>query len=306
MSPKVLNLILKALDANGEAVFGRKDLAAWPRADIKEALRSGLLEKAAPANEVVCPGCEEACLEDVEFDYGVKPKDTRAFVVCGQRDDIGRVPVPLKTLDRWAVNRMQAVKVDLAANALPAVLQTPAEQQPLPNGKEVPWNPSDPDYIPAKDAVAYVKEISQNFDYGDLNKVLTRDGPMRHMRNPDKEEKGPGSVRCKVHKGDLETWCDGLRRAPTAKARPGGGKPAKPTHSGDGLYEKGFAEGHQEGYRQGYTEVKERKRYSCEPSFQDAPDDQYVHGLYEGWKAGYKEGRRDSENGNSQKHGARE
>jgi hypothetical protein len=181
-----------------------------------------------------------------------------------------------------------------------------SERPSRAEGKEVPWNPDDEDYVPAKDAVAYVKEINQDFDYGDLNKVLTRDGPMQHMRNPDKEEKGPGSVRCKVHKGDLETWCDGLRRAPTAKARPGGGKPAKPTHSGDGLYEKGFAEGHQEGYRQGYTEVKERKRYSCEPSFQDAPDDSYVHGQYEGWKAGYKEGRRDSENGEPQKHGARE
>lgn len=108
MSPKVLNLILRALEANGEAVFGREDIAAWPKGDFEEALRIGLLEEAAPAEEVVCPGCEEACLEDVEYVYGERPEDTRAYVICGKRDDIGRVPIPLEMLDRWAVNKSRA------------------------------------------------------------------------------------------------------------------------------------------------------------------------------------------------------
>lgn len=105
MSPKVLNLILRALEANGEAVFGREDIAAWPKGDFEEALRIGLLEEAAPAEEVVCPGCEEACLEDVEIIHGDRPEDTRAYVICGKRDDIGRVPIPLEMLDRWAANK---------------------------------------------------------------------------------------------------------------------------------------------------------------------------------------------------------
>lgn len=108
MSPKVLNLILKALDANGEAVFGPEDIAAWPEGDFDEALRTGLLEEAAPAEEVVCPGCEDACLEDVEFVYGDRPEDTRAYVICGQREDIGRVPIPLESLQRWAANKSRA------------------------------------------------------------------------------------------------------------------------------------------------------------------------------------------------------
>jgi hypothetical protein len=108
MSPKVLNLILKALDANGEAVFSREDIAAWPKGDFEEALRIGLLEEAAPATEVVCPGCEDACLEDVEVVYGDRPEDTRAYVICGQRDDIGRVSIPLESLKRWAANKSRA------------------------------------------------------------------------------------------------------------------------------------------------------------------------------------------------------
>ena len=108
MSPKSLNLILRVLDANGEAVFSREDVAAWPEGDFEEALRTGLLEEAAPAEEVVCPGCEEACLEDVEFVYGDRPEDARAYVICGKRDDIGRVRIPLESLRRWAVNKRQA------------------------------------------------------------------------------------------------------------------------------------------------------------------------------------------------------
>jgi hypothetical protein len=108
MSPKVLNLILQTFDANGEAVFSREDIAAWPKEDFDEALRTGLLEEASPADEVVCPGCEDACPEDVEFVYGDKTTDARAYVVCGQRDDIGRVRIPLEMLDRWVVNRERA------------------------------------------------------------------------------------------------------------------------------------------------------------------------------------------------------
>ena len=111
MSPKVLNLIYQAFDAHGEAVFSREDIARWPEGDFESTLREGLLVEAAPADEVVCPGCEEACLEDVEFVYGDKPEDTRTYVICGQRDDIGRVRIPMEMLDRWAVDRQRATEL---------------------------------------------------------------------------------------------------------------------------------------------------------------------------------------------------
>jgi hypothetical protein len=210
-----------------------------------------------------------------------------------------------QTLEKIAVI-LDGGKPPDAAGGLPQGGQPPTEQPDLSNGKEVPWNPSDPDYISATAAVAHVKGTDKNFDHRGLNKVLTYDGPMRYMRNPGKKEKGPGSVQRKVHKGDLETWCHGLKRAPSTKARPGGEKRTARTHSEDKLYEKGFAEGHQAGYQQGYTEVKERKGYSCQPSFNDDPADSYAHGQYEGWIAGYKKGRQDSQAGKPEKHGPRD
>jgi len=126
MSPRVLNLILKAIDANGEAEFSLEDIAAWPPGAFDEALRDGLLEKAAPADEAVCPGCEEACLEDVMFEYGDKPEDTRAYVICGQRDDIGRVCIPLDSLDRWVVNRHQVERLRPPSKSAPRGKTKPA------------------------------------------------------------------------------------------------------------------------------------------------------------------------------------
>ena len=119
MSPKVLNLILKALDAGGETAFGTEDIAGWPKGDFDKAMRIGLLEQAAPATEVVCPGCEDACLEDVEFEPGHTPADMRAYVVCHRRDDIGRVKIPLAALARWAVNKhvAQSVRPSVGAGA---------------------------------------------------------------------------------------------------------------------------------------------------------------------------------------------
>lgn len=108
MSPRVLNLIFQAIDAHGEAVFSREDIAKWPSGDFDEALHDGLIEKTAPADEVVCPGCEDACLEEVVFIDGATPDGMRAYVVCGMREDIARVRIPLETLDRWAVNAKQA------------------------------------------------------------------------------------------------------------------------------------------------------------------------------------------------------
>lgn len=53
---------------------------------------------------MVCDGCGEACLEDVELIGGGNDGPVRAYVVCQRREDVGRVAVPLERLQRWAVD----------------------------------------------------------------------------------------------------------------------------------------------------------------------------------------------------------
>jgi len=60
------------------------------------------LQEIGHARSVECDGCDEACLEDVVL-VG-EGTDTRAYVVCSKRDDIGRVPVPLRRLLQWRVD----------------------------------------------------------------------------------------------------------------------------------------------------------------------------------------------------------
>jgi hypothetical protein len=179
MSPNVLNLILKVLEANGEAVFDREDIATWPEGDFDEALRTGLLEEAAPATEVVCPGCEEACLEDVVFVDGDRPEDTRAYAACG-RDDIGRVRIPLEMLDRWAVNRRQAEKLRPTGQSVT---------------KELLWSDNAPEFLPNAEAIKLADDSPLTIK--SLGRLLTPTGPIRYMRK---------GRRCKVHLQDFRAF----------------------------------------------------------------------------------------------------
>lgn len=73
------------------------------------------MKQASHATSVVCHGCEEACLSEVEFVGGEEGTPLRAYVVCERRDDIGRVEVPLERLRRWAVD-LGGLAVMIAGN----------------------------------------------------------------------------------------------------------------------------------------------------------------------------------------------
>lgn len=62
------------------------------------------MKQASHATSVVCDGCEEACLSDVEFIGGEEDAPPRAYIICERREDIGRVEVPLERLRRWVVD----------------------------------------------------------------------------------------------------------------------------------------------------------------------------------------------------------
>lgn len=97
-------MVLQSADAACSALFGPDDIARWPKGALEALVRAGLLRQASHATSVVCEGCEEACLSDVEFLGGDDGTPLRAYVVCERREDIGRVEVPLERLRRWAVD----------------------------------------------------------------------------------------------------------------------------------------------------------------------------------------------------------
>jgi len=109
MSQGILRQILIGADAPHEAALSWDEVAQWPAGVLDLLTRCGILREQRPASSIGCDGCEEACLEDIVF-VGTGD-DTRAYVACQRRDDIGRVEVPLDRLRRWQVDNAALVGI---------------------------------------------------------------------------------------------------------------------------------------------------------------------------------------------------
>lgn len=87
--------------SGGEAAyFSEQELAGWPAAALAQLKAAGVLMLLAPATEVECPGCEEACFLPVHT-ANAPGGQFRAFVACPLRDDVARVEVKSAALTRW-------------------------------------------------------------------------------------------------------------------------------------------------------------------------------------------------------------
>jgi hypothetical protein len=128
-APRLAELVERiAACQGGDAYFSRVELTAWP-GELVQALQSlKLLMPATPATSLECPGCEEACMMPVEVEHSATPQDSRALIFCETRDDISRVEVPLRRLERlkssgeWLAIAL-AKLLDMA-HARPALLES--------------------------------------------------------------------------------------------------------------------------------------------------------------------------------------
>ncbi len=74
----------------------------WRPGDLDALTTAGLLHVGEFATSVICPGCPEACIRPVEL-VGGGDEPLSAFVICDQRDDMGRIEVPRERLKQWQV-----------------------------------------------------------------------------------------------------------------------------------------------------------------------------------------------------------
>jgi hypothetical protein len=92
-----LTTVLRSLDLPCSSLLGYEDVADWPEGALDDLVAAGLLRQAAHARSVVCDGCGEGCLEEVQF-IGGDGEPLRAYVVCHGDENMGRVAVPLDRL----------------------------------------------------------------------------------------------------------------------------------------------------------------------------------------------------------------
>jgi hypothetical protein len=104
MSQDVLKIVIQAADTASSACFPHDEVKHWPAGALEDLISAGLLQEMPHATSVECDGCEEACFKEVEFIEGGEGEDPRAYITCDERDDIGRVPVPLDRLRRWELS----------------------------------------------------------------------------------------------------------------------------------------------------------------------------------------------------------
>lgn len=55
---------------------------------------------------MVCPGCDHACAMDVNFDTP-ETGNSRAFIVCDRRDDMGLIGLDPSELNQWQLSQSQ-------------------------------------------------------------------------------------------------------------------------------------------------------------------------------------------------------
>jgi hypothetical protein len=106
---QVLRALLTALGPNGRdpLLVTRSETAHWPPSLFNALLETALIRPAGSANIVVCPGCDHACAMNVNSDTHPQTGNSRAFIVCDRRDDMGFIGLDPCDLKQWQLSRRQ-------------------------------------------------------------------------------------------------------------------------------------------------------------------------------------------------------
>ena len=95
-----------------EIIIGAEDIADWPEGVFIMFEQGQFLVPADHANYIECPRCEEACFMPVEILPAVASRPARAFIVCNQRDDVGRVEIEFSRLRQWKLSLAALEKIE--------------------------------------------------------------------------------------------------------------------------------------------------------------------------------------------------
>jgi hypothetical protein len=102
-------MLLATLGSNARdpLLIPRSQMVAWPPPFFDALVDASLLRRAGSARVVVCPECDHACPMNVYFETHPETGNSRAFIVCDRRDDIGPVGLDPTDLQQWHLSRRQ-------------------------------------------------------------------------------------------------------------------------------------------------------------------------------------------------------
>lgn len=115
------------------AFFFWDEVKDWPAGALDVLVTSGLLQQAQPLTTIECDGCEENCINKPVVVYPAqKDKPGRAFIVCDESNDLGRIHVSFDRMRQWQTTG------GLIAAALARFLGLPRTASLATDGKQ--WN----------------------------------------------------------------------------------------------------------------------------------------------------------------------
>ena len=100
-----LQVVLERLgcaDPAKGAFFFWDEVKDWPAGALDVLVKSGLLQPAQPMASIECDGCEENCINKPVVVYPAQEdKPGRAFIVCDEPNDMGRIRVSFDRMRQW-------------------------------------------------------------------------------------------------------------------------------------------------------------------------------------------------------------
>lgn len=99
----ILTKILKRIDATGDPIFSWDEVAHWPIGALECFIKIGILNEIEPVKSIECDGCEENCIEELEF-VSREDGQYQGYIACHKRDDVGRISVQSERLRQWRIN----------------------------------------------------------------------------------------------------------------------------------------------------------------------------------------------------------
>src|SRR5262245_30838520 len=84
------------------ALFSAAETDEWPTGVLQHLLTCGVVQLAARARTLLCPGCEWECHKPVVIRTMTAGPRTLAFIACDEEPDHGRISVPLQSLNQYS------------------------------------------------------------------------------------------------------------------------------------------------------------------------------------------------------------
>ncbi len=95
---------LGAADPAKGAFFFWDETKDWPSGSLDILVTSGFLQPAQPMITIECDGCEERCISKPVVVYPAqKGKQGQAFIVCDERESMGRIRVSFNRMRQWQI-----------------------------------------------------------------------------------------------------------------------------------------------------------------------------------------------------------